>query len=158
MTEKRATAMENLIGVHVRDPQFLAFLRHLGEDPHVVLLGEDDLHESAALVFEKRGLEIAFDKGQKINAIHVFSAGVQGYGQYTGVLPRQLAFQMSRKATRALLGPPSRTGGPVKAIIGEDVHYWDRWDYETFVLHVQYPEEKNAVTMLTLISLDRAPE
>ena len=150
--------LENLIGLDIKDPQLLAFLRRLGKVPRFFEMGEDEPGEGGVLAFKKAGLEISFDKEQRVNVIHAFSKGVQGYKQYSGALPGGLSFRMSREATIALWGLPSRTGGPVKAIIGEDVYYWDRWDNQNFVLHVQYPEEKNSITMLTIMSVDRAPK
>ncbi len=150
--------LENLIGLQAEDPQLLDFLRRLAEEPQIFEMREDDPSESGVLVFKKAGLQISFDKERKVNTIHIFSEGVHGYGQYSGALPRGLSFQMSREATIALLGPPSRTGDPVKAITGEDVHFWDRWDSKSFVLHLRYPEKKDSITMLTIMSVNRAPK
>jgi hypothetical protein len=150
--------LENLIGLHAKDLRLLDFLRRLGEEPQIFEMMEDDPSESGVLVFKKVGLQISFDKERKVNTIHVFSEGMQGYGQYSGALPMGLSFQMNRKATIALLGKPSRTGGPVKAILGKNVHYWDRWDSESFVLHLMYPEKKDSITELTIMSVDRVPK
>lgn len=150
--------LENLIDLHAKDPQLLDFLRRLGEEPQIFEMLEDDPSESGVLVFKKEGLQISFDKKRQVNTIHIFSEGVQGYGQYSSALPMGLSFRMSRDETRALLGPPSQMGGPIRAIIGEDVIFWDRWDAKNFVLHLQYTEDKNSVTLITIMSAARAPK
>jgi hypothetical protein len=150
--------LESLIGLDARDPRLLDFVHSLGEEPQIYEMKEDDLGESGVLVFKKVGLQVSFDKERKVNNVHAFSQGVQGYEQYLGALPGGLSFNMSREAVIARLGAPTRTGGPVKAIVGRQVHFWDRWDKENFVLHVQYPEKKNSITMLTIMSAGRAPK
>lgn len=150
--------LENLIGLHAEDPQLLDFLRHLGGEPQIFEMMEDDPSESGVLVFKKEGLQISFDKKRKVDTIHIFSEGIQGYGQYSSALPIGLSFHMSRDETRAVLGTPSQMGGPIKALIGEDVFFWDRWDAINFVLHFQYAEDKDSITLITIMSADRAPK
>jgi hypothetical protein len=65
-------------------------------------------------------------------------------------LPEGLDFAQGRAAARAALGEPTRSGGPVRSVTGPAVFFWDRWERPTYIIHLQYPEDCQAIEMITL--------
>ena len=150
--------LENLIGLNHDDSHLRDYIDRIGERPHIFEMKEDDPTESIVLTFKKTGLQISFDKEKKINTIHVFSGRIPGYKAYSGLLPCKLSFHMCQEDAYKKLGQPTKSGGPVKEIIGDDMCFWDYWDKDKIVLHLQYTEDKKAIKMITIMSMDRVPK
>jgi hypothetical protein len=143
--------IRDLLGRPADDPLVVAFLGSLGEDPELAELkfgGEDD---GGALLFHRTGLQVGLDEAKAVKTIHLFGDGQPDYARYPYALPGGLSFARGRDAARALLGAPSESGGPVKAIIGDTIRYWDRWDLPTLSLHLRYPEDLESIELLTLM-------
>ena len=149
-------ALQNFIDRHIEDPELQGFIRQIEEKPEVfnmTLAGPD----KKVVRLLQLGLQVSFDEEQKINTIFVFAEGVQGYQAYPYALPEGLSFNMSRDEAIAVLGQPTETGGPVEGVLDRKIAFWDRWDNETFSLHLRYPEDKDSIMMLTLMRPDRVP-
>lgn len=94
---------------------------------------------------------MALDEAKAVKTIHLFGAGQPDYACYPYALPAGLSFARGRDAARALLGQPTVSGGPVEAIIGNSIRYWDRWDLPQLSLHLRYPEDLQSIELVTLI-------
>ena len=149
--------LENLIGLSHDDRHLRDYIERKGEIPQIFEMKEDDPTESVVLIFKKTGLQISFDKEKKINTIHVFSDCIKGYNGFSGSLPCHLTFSMSQEDACNKMGQPSKSGGPVKDIIGADICFWDYWDKDKFALHLQYTEDKKAIRIITIMSKERLP-
>lgn len=150
--------LENLIGLSHDDSALRDYIDRIGELPHIYEMKEDDPNESIVLTFKKTGLQISFDKEKKISTIHVFSDRIPGYKAYSGLLPGKLSFHMCQEDAYNELGQPTKSGGPVKEIISDDICFWDCWYKDNSVLHLQYTEDRKAIKMITIMSLDRVPK
>lgn len=150
--------IQNLIDKNAEDEILLKFINHIPEKPEIFEMRESDTSDGSVLQFKKTGLQITFDQQHKVNTIHVFAENIDKYQQYPYPLPKGLSFNVNRDEAIAILGQPSVTGGPVKAVINKSIFFWDRWDNENFSLHLQYPEDKNSISMLTLIRPNRLPK
>lgn len=62
-------------------------------------------------LYKKDGLSIVTDKEYRINAIHLYSEGKDGYSKYSKDIPHDISFNYSQKDVRAKLGNPNRSGG-----------------------------------------------
>ena len=143
--------IRDLLGRPADDPLVVAFLGSLDEDPELAQLqfgGEDD---GGALLFHRTGLQVGLDAAKFIKTIHLFGDGQPDYARYSYGLPAGLSFSQSREAARVLLGQPTESGGPVQAIIGTSIRYWDRWDLPNFSIHLRYPEDLQSIELMTLL-------
>ena len=149
--------LRQFIGRSVDDPDLQAFIRQIEGEPETFNMTIEGPDKRAIRLLEL-GLQVAADEDKKINTIFVFAAGVQGYQAYPYALPNGLSFDLGREAAIAILGPPTKTGGPVEGVLDGKIFFWDRWDNDAFSLHLRYPEDKNSIAMLTLIRPDRLPD
>jgi hypothetical protein len=135
--------------------------RVLGSLSIALPLGE----ESAYLEFKEIGVSVAFQEESFAAAgdgsylaegkfvvigVHLYSEGLDEYSEYPGSLPGDIRFGDTRDEIEQKLGPASAKGGGTQGF-GQWKAWplWDRFDGESYSLHVQY-SAKNRVELLTL--------
>ena len=97
------------------------------------------------------GLDMVLSDQLLVRTIHLHGYS-EGYKTYKGELPFGLLFSMSRSALRKKMGEPAKSGGGHLDIFGR-VPTWDKYCFEGFSLHLQYPKKENTIDMITLASL-----
>jgi hypothetical protein len=110
------------------------------------LVLKDDLYLASA------GRRFRTDGPMTVVAVHLYSAGFEGYRQYRGQLIGTLGFADGREQVIQNLGPPAKTGGGNDAS-GRIWPYWDRFDYPEYSLRVQYDPGRSRIDILTLMAL-----
>lgn len=75
------------------------------------------------------------------------------YSAYQEGLPLGFNPGISREEARSWLGSPSKQGGPLAGILDRSIIHWDRWDFESFSLHFEYPDSQDRVRQLTISAI-----
>ena len=154
-----------------------SLLRRRADDPHVVELigGDPSLIERYAyqgfVEFRDRGISLMFKEAPHVSgsigmtdpatlhvsAIHLHQAEHEGYSEYSGGLPRGVAFGDSEEVVRRKLGEPSATGGGgVSSVLKKPIPRWLRYSTGDAILQLQL-DTSNRVEMASLYVPDVLP-
>jgi len=68
-----------------------------------------------------------------------------------------IPFSLCRREALSLLGVPSRSGEAHADPILGDYGHWDRFDYASHSIHIEYHPQANRVKMVTLMQADVVP-
>lgn len=141
-----------MLGLTLDDVATSTFLLGLNEKPKM-----SQIEDRFYMELPVSGLSFDADADRRVRAVFLHSAGKDGYQEYAGLLPECLLFSDSREAVLARLGKPSDSGG------GKFIHFfgiaprWDRFDQDSFFLHVQYANGEKSIELVTIMSLDGVP-
>jgi hypothetical protein len=104
--------------------------------------------------FPRSGFSLLLTGADIVETVHIYTQSDSEYHAYFDTLPFDLSANTSQAEARDLFGPPTLTGGPVRPVIPSkpDV-YWDRWDYESHFFHLQYSEQRDSISLITISSL-----
>jgi hypothetical protein len=111
----------------------------------------------SALDFPESGISMIVGPDRRITAIQFFSSGRDGFRDFAGVLPLGLRFSQSRPEVRGRLGDPHRTGGGGSSHLYRDVPRWDRYDWPSYSLHLEYAGEGEGISLVTLMTPESTP-
>lgn len=109
-----------------------------------------------ALYLSSGGKEYTKDGPVALIALHLHSAGYEGYLPFSERLPGGLSFEDGRAEVHEKMGAPSATGGGNEAL-GRVWPYWDRYDRPDHAIRVQYPREQNRIDVITLMAPSEIP-
>ena len=105
--------------------------------------------------FRKNGLALATDANMRVESVHAYSEGKDGFDRYEGELPSGLMMTDGAKDVRKKMGEPSKSGdAQYIPMLGRSAT-WDRYDFEEYSVHVEYCEGK--ISMITLMTRDAIP-
>lgn len=105
-----------------------------------------------------RGFEFCSDPAGMIRVCYAYGLEAKaGYDPFAGPLLAGITFLMPPAAVQDILGPPSRSGPAVSIPKVGKVGPWDRWDRETFSMHVQYVPSGRRIQTITVMSPDMVP-
>lgn len=125
-------------------------IRRIGHDPVFKEADEEDLDDFGYFLPKKLGIEATIAKDGLISVIYIHSKGHHGYDGYSGQIPHNLSFSMSRSQARSLLGLPDSEGGPVTSLLMSSKLFWDVWSMGDHELHCQYPANCKSIQMITI--------
>lgn len=99
------------------------------------------------------GIAVGIGESGRVEIAFFYGGQREGFARYEGILPLDVRMSWDRSQVQAALGLPSRSGG------GEDVPFfgkaapWDRYDFPSFSLHLEYgPGEDDPIELATLSS------
>jgi len=105
------------------------------------------------LLNETKGIDVIFSDKLFITAIHLYSGRYLEMNKFEGNLPSKIDFSFSRIKVRQLLGLPDITSGDhMISTLGHN-HYWDKYLYDTYSIHLQYDKTQKYIELLTIESL-----
>lgn len=101
------------------------------------------------LEFMEAGVALQFDsKSSILETILLYSKGLDEYSAYQGQLPDGIGFGHSRTEVRKRLGKPEQSGAASKR---DQIPPWDRYNFGTYGLHVQYSDNEQSIELVTLM-------
>lgn len=151
--------MAELLNVRNDDPRLVAFVQSLGGRQRmrtVEYLGFFEFKARGMAVMLKKEEWLvptgaSFDpKAFRVEAIHVYAEGFEGYKQYQNPLVGGVTFSDDREQVRARLGNPSDSGGGKVGSFGKRWPEWDRYDFNDHAIYFQYEAEGRKVNMVTV--------
>lgn len=98
----------------------------------------------------KIGVSLVLSDGETISAIHLHCKGHEGYSQYTGRTPVDIAFQMSRELVREYLGLPTEHGDGGHIMLLGYRPAWDAFSVNGKRLHIEYAEDSQSIRLMTI--------
>lgn len=98
-----------------------------------------------------KGITFTFDlETGRLKQIDFFSKGYQGYGLYSGELPKQLRFDMGKEEVNKILGEPSQHSiAKTLPILGQ-IPAGDSYDYSSCRLIIRYSDTLENILLVTL--------
>jgi hypothetical protein len=109
-------------------------------------------------VKKQAGIEFATKTYCLISSIFLHSDGDDGFRGYEGELPGRLEFGDPQAIVREKLGTPENSGGgKFSPLFKKQMPKWDRYDFGSFSLHVEYAEGESSIRRLTLMTPDAVP-
>jgi hypothetical protein len=99
------------------------------------------------------GVSMVLPDGETITAIHLHCEGHEGYSQYTGTTPADIAFDMNRQLVREYLGLPMEHGDGGRIMLLGYRPAWDAFNIGEKRLHVEYAEDGQSIRLMTISAL-----
>lgn len=99
--------------------------------------------------YYKSGLEILVIN-EKVHTIFFHNTKNAKFTSFSGQLPKNLTWGMSKTNVHSKVGSPTQSGGGGE-FLGEPVLYWDKYNYSSYALHISY--KSNAVYEVSIMSL-----
>jgi hypothetical protein len=140
--------LTTILGCSVRDARVRQLLEFFEEVPqqHAERYPGGDYY----LEFPQTGFSLLINASDVITTIHVYTQPNGAYAAYRYELPLGAVAHMSQVEARALLCPPSKFGGPVQFMQSMPVTYWDIWEFGDHSVHIEYPEDRLSIRLVTL--------
>jgi hypothetical protein len=99
--------------------------------------------ENNYLYSSEIGANAIFSLEEDLLEIQLYNEGVEEYKQFSGTLPFNLDFNMTKKEVNSLLGIPTESQEKRRRnIILGDLSIWDKYIYDTFYLHITYSKKE----------------
>ena len=144
--------LTTILGCSVRDSRVQQLLEFFEEAPQPT---ERYPTGDYYLEFRQTGFSLHIDASGSITTIHVHTQPDDEYAAYRYELPLGAEAHMSQVEARALLCPPSKSGGPVQFMPSYPVAYWDIWEFGDHSVHFEYPEDRLSIRLVTLSIISR---
>lgn len=145
-------SLSSLLGLKLDIVARSRFARSLGEQPTTELI-EDRFY----MEFRESGVLIDADLEGDSRSIFFFAEGHQGYKGFAGCLPDGVTFSDSRSDVRNRLGTPTASGEGGSVPVFGTTPAWDRFDKDAYSLHLQYADDFQSVTQVTVMRPDSVP-
>jgi hypothetical protein len=100
------------------------------------------------------GVSMVLPDGETITAIHLHCEGHEGYSQYTGTTPADIAFDMNRQLVREYLGVPMEHGDGGRIMLLGYRPAWDAFNVSGKRLHIEYAEDSQSISLMTVSNLE----
>ena len=95
------------------------------------------------------GINMVLSDQSSVRSIHLFSANDCDCNGFSGSIPFDLKFSMSRKDTNRIFGKPDRKGGGYTDFLGY-LPAWDKWFLENCSLYIQYGTGHQTIDLLAI--------
>lgn len=147
--------LTTVLGCFVRDARLRELIQFCEEQPQATER-EPELEGRYYLEFPHSGFSLLLTGNDVVQTIHVHTRPDEPYHAYLDELPFGLSADTTQAEARELFGPPNSSGGPVSlALLSKPVVYWDLWNRGHYSFHLEYPEQRDSVLLITLSSLPR---
>jgi hypothetical protein len=124
--------------------------------PLVTSLGESAVEQTIAdrvyIEFPRSGLSFVSMLDRRITTIQFYGGSRDGYRQFSNHMPFGLHFRHSRETVHRIFGRPDESGGGGSIPHLGVAPKWDRYDKSDYRLHLQYSDECDSITLLSLMS------
>jgi hypothetical protein len=141
-----------LLGMELRNVGQTSFVTSLGEQPVSELIGD-----RFYMRFSESGVLLDAELDGRVASIFFHGTNSDEYRKYSGSLPDDLSFSDSRSEVRKKLGVPSASGGGIDVPMFGKAPNWDRYDRDSYSLHLQYSPGEDAIAVVTLMRADVVP-
>ena len=142
--------LTSVLGCAASDERLRDLLLYFEEQPRPSER-EPEMDDCYYLSFPNSGFSLLLTGEDTVHTVHLYVLCDSDHRAFTDELPFALTGDTSQAQARNLFGPPSCCGGPVRPITASrPVTYWDRWDYERHSFHLQYPERRDSILLITL--------
>ena len=131
----------------------------LGSPLEIVMKGRfSDSLAANPTVKRQVGIEFSSKHHCLITSIFLHSEGDDGFREYAGELPGGLAFADPRIAVESKLGKADKSGGGTfSPLFKKKMPAWDRHDFSSFSVHIEYGNGENSIRRVTLMTPDTVP-
>jgi hypothetical protein len=143
-----STKIELLVGKKWRDVAISEALNGM-PIPEPEAIGDESYIE-----LPEAGVSMVLPDGETISAIHLHCEGHEGYSEYTGTTPADIAFDMSRETVREYLGLPMEHGDGGHIMLLGDRPAWDAFNVNGKRLHIEYAEDSYSIRLMTVSGLE----
>lgn len=112
---------------------------------------------------DSKGISLSFqpivDDGAVIlTAIHLTLDSRDGMGVYEGWMGGDaLSRKISIENIKDLYGVPIKQGGGEIGFMGRVTPYWLRYDYDEYIIHFEFSDDKKEIGLITIMYPDAAP-
>lgn len=135
--------IETLIGRPSSEIMGMARFRDAAE------VDKETIEELTYIEFVREGASFVVDENGLVDAIHLYSEGLDGYSQYSGEIPGGLNFAMNQQAVRGVLGSPAAQADEGESFL--DRHpAWDVFRVNDVYMNVTYDFDRQSVQQFTL--------
>ncbi len=143
----------DLLGKDIRSRLVTEFLELRG----ITTIDLDVIEDRAFIAAEDQGVSITAGPQYRIDTLHFYAKGVQGSQGYVGELPLNVHFGQKQDEMSGLPGKPSKTGGGRLSPRGEMIPKWERFDFDTFSVHLQFSVPEDALELVTVMDREIVP-
>lgn len=147
----------DLIGLDIRSKKVADFLESRSIYVDLNVLIADGVEREKSFTIQEQGIGVSSGLDMRISCIHLYAEGVQGCRQYPGELPLTLNFGQLRHEVLATLGPASKSGGGRLNAKGEMIPKWDRFDFGSCSVHLQFSPSDDSLELVTVMSSEVVP-
>jgi len=115
--------------------------------PEIEIIGGEKYYS-----FQKNGVEIICNMGNRITSIMFFSGYKDDFKAYKKPLPYKLSFSYNRLMVRKKIGQPfkSSDGGEEVPFFGRSLS-WDAYKIEDCVIHLEYASGNKSIALVTVM-------
>ncbi len=147
--------ISTVLGCFVRDARLRQLIEFCEEQPHGTAR-EPESEGRYYLEFPHSGFSLLLTGKDIVDTIHIHTRATGLYHAFHDELPFGLTADTTQAQARELFGPPTSSGGPVSAVlISLPTVYWDRWNHPHYSFHLEYPERRDSIRLITLSALSR---
>ncbi len=93
----------------------------------------------------------------RVMTIQLHAEGYEGYKTFLELLPDEISFSDDRRRIHARLGQPSVSGGGTVIQFFGKAPRWDRYDRDSYALHIQYTDLEESINLISLMRPDAIP-
>jgi len=129
-----------------------SLLSDIGEVPNISDIPDeynDPLGKTRFYKFNRTGLEFGF-RQNRLNHVHFFIRGQEGYEVYNGPLEDGLSVSTSESELQRIFGVPSSAGGGKQNSLLGKKHRWIRFDKDRYALRYEFASD-GALCKVSLI-------
>ncbi|MBK5286230.1 MAG: retroviral-like aspartic protease family protein [Bacteroidia bacterium] len=136
----------NVIGKPASSIEYKDLINSINESPSV----SEPMEGMKYLSFYQSGIEVLI-MNNKVNTIFFHYTQVPKFNAFSGQLPKNLTWGMTKAEVYSNLGTPKESGGGGE-FSGQTVPYWDKYSYANYDLHITY--KSNSVYEVAIMSLE----
>ena len=100
-----------------------------------------------------KGIDLIMTPALNVKAVHFYSGVQEDINEFTGNLPCNLQFSLSRDKVRSMLSLPSASGGGGFSFLYGTTPFWDKYIFDDYTLHLQFSKNLERVDLITLEGL-----
>jgi hypothetical protein len=128
-------------------------VRELGSEPERVTVVDRHYFK-----FKTLGLSLATDEWLTVESVFAYSDGREGFRGHEGELPNAIRLSWSRQRAHDALGKPTRSGGDEEIPMYGLAACWDRYDYPSYSIHIEYHENPaQGISLVTMSTPEATP-
>ena len=105
----------------------------------------------------RSGLSFVVGEDGRVEAVHLYADGHQGYDGYVGVIPSGIRFDMSRGQVRTVLGSPGVSLERRRFEGQGDYPAYDLFDLGGAYMHLEYAPDLGSIQLITLMKPSAVP-
>ena len=98
----------------------------------------------------EQGVSLVLPDNERVGAIQLHAAGHEGFSQFEGAVPGDIAFAMTRTEVRKQLGEPALYGEKQSIPVLGDKPAWDSYLLDGVRVHIEYTLQGGSVQLISL--------